>query len=88
MSTKREVLDAALRGEGCLGKAADDEPVFVLRAQDITSYATIYEWSYKVENYAMSRKLPVPDKVARARRDAEAMMEWQRMNPGRAKMPD
>ncbi len=28
MLTKREVLDAANRGEGALGKADDDEPVF------------------------------------------------------------
>ena len=44
MATKKEVLEAAARGEGCLGKAADDEPVFVLRAQDILSVRTIAWW--------------------------------------------
>ena len=30
MATKREEMEKWLRGEGCLGKASDDEPLFVL----------------------------------------------------------
>lgn len=43
--TKREVLEAAARGEGCLGKCADDEPMFVLVGRDIYSTAVIRRWA-------------------------------------------
>lgn len=86
MSTKREVLEMAARGEGCLGKAADDEPVFVLRAQDLLSIRLVYRWADELEDYAISNKLPIPDKVKQARLDAETIVEWQRTH--NAKMPD
>ena len=35
MATKAEVLEALRAGYGCLGRAALDEPVFILRAKDI-----------------------------------------------------
>lgn len=88
MSTKREVLEMAARGEGCLGKAADDEPVFVLRAQDLLSGPTVYAWASKLESYAVSRQLPIPDKVKMARNDALEISKWQASHPGRIKMPD
>src|ERR1700730_449746 len=40
--TEREL---AAKGEGCLGKAADDEPVFILRAQDIFAPDLVREWA-------------------------------------------
>lgn len=83
MATKREVLEAALRGEGALGKAADDEPVFVLRAQDITSPITIDEWSGRV-----CRATGRTPKVSQALADVTEFREWQRKNPHRTKMPD
>jgi hypothetical protein len=35
MATKAEVLGALRSGDGCLGRAALEEPVFILRAQNI-----------------------------------------------------
>lgn len=45
MATKAETIAAALKGEGCLGKAADDEPVFVLRAQDMHACSLVLQWA-------------------------------------------
>ena len=44
MLTKKEVLEEAARGEGCLGKAADDEVVFVLRAKDKLAPLLVRHW--------------------------------------------
>lgn len=49
MATKREVLEQASRGEGCLGKAKDDEVVFVLRAQDRLMPLLIDQWAALAE---------------------------------------
>jgi hypothetical protein len=88
MSTKREVLMMANRGEGCLGKAADDEPVFVLRAQDLLSVSLVYRWADELAGYAVRRGIPIPDKVKLAQEDALKMSAWQAANPVRVKMPD
>ena len=42
MPTKSEVLADP---NSCLNKAADDEPIFVLRAQDVTAAKTIRDWA-------------------------------------------
>ena len=47
--TKKEVLEQAARGEGCLGKAGDDEPVFILRAQDALAAGLIEAWAEEAE---------------------------------------
>lgn len=41
MRKKDELAHGA---KGCLGKAKDDEMLFILRAQDITSPIVILEW--------------------------------------------
>ncbi len=41
MRKKEELADGA---KGCLGKAGDDEMLFILRAQDITSPIIVLEW--------------------------------------------
>jgi hypothetical protein len=81
MATKREVLEAALRGEGCLGKAADDEPVFVLRAQDALSDELVDKWADDaigafpaLEMDAKGRGLV--HKINEARDCAKAMRQW------------
>ena len=77
MLTKREVLDAANRGEGALGKAADDEPIFVLRAQDCFAAGMVDKWAIHA-NVAM----PSIDtegaghKISEAKQIAEAMRAW------------
>jgi hypothetical protein len=83
MMTKKEMLEAALRGEGCLGKAHDDEPVFLLRAQDNLSDEMVDLWATRA-----SLLVPVVGseatghKVQDARATAEAMRSWPiRKNP-------
>lgn len=78
MATKKETLEQAARGEGCLGKAADDEPVFVLRAQDVLAAGRVDDWA----DHAELQGSP-PEKVAEARQLAEKMRAW----PSR-KLPD
>lgn len=41
MRKKDELAEGA---QGCLGKAKDDEMLFILRAQDLTSPMVILEW--------------------------------------------
>lgn len=65
--------------DSCLVKAADDEPLFVLRAQDITAPVAIEEWC------RLAERLGAPaEKVAHARLHAEAMRRWA----GAKKVPD
>jgi hypothetical protein len=81
MATKREVLEAALRGEGCLGKAADDEPVFVLRAQDALSDELVDKWADDAlgafpTNLSAEQFKKITLKADDARKTAEAMRAW------------
>jgi len=78
MATKKEVLEQVTRGEGCLGRAEDDEPVFVLRARDMLAPEIIHEWVDRAEKAGCSAA-----KVAEARELANKMVHW----PGR-KFPD
>lgn len=71
--TKREVLDAANRGEGSLGKAADDEPVFVLRAQDLIAPGTLRVWIDELTKYAKGRG----GKIVDANDVYVSMVNWQ-----------
>lgn len=43
--TKREEMDAARRGQGCLGKSKDDEPVFILCGRDPLAGMTVRVWA-------------------------------------------
>lgn len=72
MATKAVELARANRGEGCLGKARHDEPVFTLRAQDVTSPEVIEFWIRKV-----AEKGGAGPKLAQAQADAEAFRAWQ-----------
>ena len=69
--TAKEVRELAARGEGCLGKAADDEPVFVLRAQDCHAADLVEKWAIWVSVSDVSS-----DKVGEARLIAEQMRRW------------
>lgn len=80
MATKRELLDDP---NGCLNKAADDEPVFLLRAQDRLAPATVRDWCERAR-----RAGDTPDeKVNEAGAVAIAMERWQEQT-GRRKFPD
>lgn len=43
--TKTEELAALARGEGCLGRSQDDEPVFILCARDPVASIVIRTWA-------------------------------------------
>lgn len=70
MATAKETIEQALRGEGCLGKAHPDEPVFVLRAQDIHAADLVEKWAIFVGVQADNSK------ADGARAVADAMREW------------
>ena len=64
--------ERAARGEGCLGKAADEEPVFILRGQDRLSAPLVDMWADHAELHGCA-----PEKVEGARKLARAMRAWQ-----------
>jgi hypothetical protein len=87
MLAKRE-RDLAAKGKGCLGKAADDEPVFVLRANDVVAPAAVEAWADFVEQSvgAMVSGDQTRAKVQEARSIAHQMRAWQALNG--SKFPD
>jgi hypothetical protein len=70
--------DELANPNSCINKAAEDEPVFVLRAQDAFASDLVRLWASR----AALNNAP-PEKVAEAVKLAEAMEAW----PGR-KYPD
>lgn len=71
MGTARDEREKAARGEGCLGKAADNEPVFILRAQDMLAPALVDQWANLAEAHGCARS-----KVNEARDLARLMRMW------------
>lgn len=51
--TKEQMLDANARGEGCLGRSQNDEPVFLLCARDPVAAKVIRDWADDREMLAM-----------------------------------
>lgn len=66
----------------CLNKAADDEPVFVIRAKDRVGPATVRDWVYRATALGIHQ-----EKVAEALDLARAMEVWRRAHPPEAKVP-
>ena len=83
MGTKAEELAKMARGEGCLGRAADDEPIFVLRGNDLTAPVVVRLWAWLCRLHS-----PHSAKTSGAVATAFAMEEWQAKHPDRAKYPD
>jgi hypothetical protein len=84
MWTKKMAMDEAARGEGCLGKARDDEPVFIIVGDDITMSYVLEDWAYRVEGMNHG-----PTKKSReARAYATEIRAWQRANAETVKVPD
>jgi hypothetical protein len=67
--------EKAATGQGCLGKAADDEPVFVLRAQDELAPLVVAAWASMAADVGHR-----PDKVTEAMKCADQMRLWQAAN--------
>lgn len=74
MATKRE-------GVPCYEKAAADEPIFVLRAQDLLAPTIVADWACRAKTLGVNK-----EKVMAARRCAREMLSWQRSHT--AKVPD
>jgi hypothetical protein len=83
MATKAEVLEALRSGGGCLGRAALDEPVFILRAQDILAPRVVVRWAHLAEQAGS----PI-EKVRGALQLAKQMADWQANNQHSVKVPD
>ena len=67
MAIKREELVS-----GCIAKAADDEPVFVLRAQDMLAPDIVREWAKRAA-YLLGPNHP---KVQESLKLASLMEQW------------
>lgn len=84
---ERERLAA---GEGCLAKAADDEPVFILRGQDLAAPAAVVAWAHAASFEALRSPKGMSRETERKILDAFAvateMNHWQMANHG--KVPD
>ena len=79
MTKRREIEDP----ESCLNKAADDEPLFVLRAKDLLAPAVVRTW------IAFARLHGCSDaKLAHASELVNAMLKWQVEHGAVAKFPD
>jgi hypothetical protein len=83
MSTKAEVLEALAAGGRCLGRAALDEPVFILRARDILAPRVVVRWAHLAEEAGSPQH-----KVQSALQLAKRMADWQANNQHRVKVPD
>jgi|SRR6185437_1933614 len=57
MGTKIVHLTEAAEGKGCLGKAADDEPIFILRAQDRFAAPLVRQWAKNLESVVATEVL-------------------------------
>lgn len=66
-----------------LKKIPEDEPVFVLRAQDRAAPVTVAGWAILAQ-YAGSPR----EKYRGATDQADAMVQWQKENPDKVKVPD
>lgn len=67
MAIKREELIS-----GCIAKAADNEPVFVLRAQDMLAPDLVREWARQASLFLGDQH----PKVRESRELADLMEHW------------
>lgn len=79
MGLAKDEREMTARGAGCLGKARDDEPVFVLRAQDRTMGTCLHIWID--ENVAfLGHNHP---KIVEAKELLGKVQKWQAENGSR-----
>jgi hypothetical protein len=77
MATKQAELEMMARGEGVLGKAPPDEPIFILRAQDSLAADMVEKWIIHARAAGCSKK-----KILDAMNIVEEMRRWPtRKNP-------
>lgn len=63
------------------GLIPEDEPVFLLRAQDICAPFALLEWTYQAERHGVSQLM-----VEAVSKQTELMREWQQQHL--VKIPD
>lgn len=85
--TKGEELVAAANGKGCLGKANDNEPVFILRGQDMLAPAVVRMWADMLDAVAKASSTKNRSKQHRKAHDARLLAARMEAWPTR-KMPD
>ena len=83
MTTRAEVLEALPYRCVFLCLAALDEPVFILRAQDILAPKVVVRWAHLAEGAGSALH-----KVQSALAIAKQMADWQAKNEHRIKVPD
>ncbi|HEY1301448.1 MAG TPA: hypothetical protein VGF07_13195 [Stellaceae bacterium] len=81
MATKAIELERLADGQGCLGRADDDEPLFILRAQDRLAAPLVRLWA------DLAHRLGCP-KALEAHSLADEMERWGIAHPDRLKWPD
>lgn len=69
---KSETMEAAERGEGCLGRSQGQEPVFVLVARDVCATAAVKAWIHAALEYLP----PNHPKIVDAHATLKAMETW------------
>lgn len=79
MATKSEILSDP---NSCLNKAADDEPLFILRAQDVLAPIAVQYWA-KLVTQSCQPNLDVVEKVSDACLVATSMQTYRQR-----KLPD
>lgn len=71
MATAKYERELAANGRGCLGKAADDEPIFILRGQDKFAPALVRAWANLAQEHGCDQR-----KVLEALRLSDDMRLW------------
>lgn len=90
MMTKAEELEAAVNGRGCLGRSADDEPVFILVGRDRLAASIVRTWAHQFWNARVNAG--TLDARAQSKYDealalATRMDAWREAHDG-GKVPD
>jgi hypothetical protein len=67
--------------DACLAKVGDDEPIFVLRAQDISMVPTIYDWLDRNPSLNDAKRTEVVEHIDR-------ILKWQESHLDRLKSAD
>jgi hypothetical protein len=70
------------KDDRCLAKVDDDEPIFVLRAQDVSSTRAIRYW------LEINRATLPEERIAETEACMRDFDDWQRSNENRVKLPD
>ncbi len=83
--TAGDVEHAWQNMDRCLARMDDDEPIFVLRAQDKTAVRAIRFWLDRLNDQGVAL---TPDHKDEVYAVIDQFESWQEAHPDRVKMPD